>query len=76
MRNTVIATVGVLFLLNNPRVVDFLLDTEAELKKVSWSSPKQVFSNTVVVIVSVIVLSVFILISDKVISKVIMLILS
>ena len=67
---------GIFLLLNNPKVVDFLLETEAELKKVSWSTPKQVFSNTVIVIVSVIVLAFFILASDNVISKIITFILS
>lgn len=66
---------GIFLLLNSRRVVDFLLETEAELKKVSWSSREQIFGNTVVVIVSVIVLALFILASDKVISKVIMTIL-
>ena len=67
---------GIFLLLNNPKVVDFLLETEAELKKVSWSPPRQVFSNSVIVIVSVIVLAFFILVSDNVISKVITLLLS
>ncbi len=67
---------GIFLLLNNPKVVDFLLETEAELKKVSWSTPQQVFSNTVVVIVSVIVLAFFVLVSDNVISKIITLMLS
>ncbi len=67
---------GTFFLLNNPRVVDFLLETEAELKKVAWSPPRQVFSNSVVVIVSVIFLGLFVVISDNVISKIITLILS
>ena len=66
---------GIFLLLNNPKVVDFLLETEGELKKVSWSTPQQIFGNTVVVIVSVIVLAFFILVSDKVISEVIRMIL-
>lgn len=67
--------VGIFLLANNARVVDFLLETEAELKKVSWSSPQVLFSNTVVVIVSVIVLAAFILVTDKVVSEFIRLIL-
>ncbi len=67
---------GIFLLLNNHKVVDFLIETEAELKKVSWSPPKQVFSNTVVVIVSVVFLAFFVVISDKVISQIILLILS
>ena len=60
---------GVFLLLNNHRVVDFLLETEVELKKVSWSPRRQLISNTVVVIVSVVVLSVFILVTDTVLEK-------
>ena len=68
--------VGILLLLNNRRIVDFLLETEIELKKVSWCPPRQLFSNTVVVIVSVIVMACFIFVSDQAISKIIRLILS
>ena len=60
---------GVFLLLNNRRVVDFLLETEVELKKVSWSPRRQLFGNTVVVIVSVVVLSMFILLTDTVLEK-------
>jgi preprotein translocase SecE subunit len=61
--------VGVLLLLNNRRVVDFLLETEVELKKVSWSPRHQLFGNTVVVIVSVVVLGLFILVTDNILEK-------
>ena len=37
--------VGIFLLMNSRRVVDFLLETETELKKVSWS-PRGSFSAT------------------------------
>jgi len=46
--------VGILIyrLLNKPRTVDFLLATEGEMKKVSWSSRKEIIGSTKVVIVT------------------------
>lgn len=42
---------GVLFwLLNKPNIVDFMISTEAEMKKVNWPSRKEVMGSTIVVI--------------------------
>jgi len=48
----VIAFVGILlfWLLNKPNVADFMIATEAEMKKVNWPSKKQVIELTWVVI--------------------------
>ncbi len=53
----VIAFIAVLFgalalhlLLNRPTVVDTLIDTEQELKKVSWPSKREVWNATLVVV--------------------------
>jgi preprotein translocase SecE subunit len=49
--------VGVFYLVGqNPRVVDFLVATESEIKKVNWSTRREVIGATRVVIVTVLAL--------------------
>ncbi len=60
---------GIWWVINNPRMVDFLIGVEAELGKVSWSPWHQVVGSTVVVFVSVAVLGVFILVVDLVVAR-------
>lgn len=43
--------------LNSPRVADFMIATEGEMKKVSWSTKKEIITSTKVVIVTVIIMS-------------------
>ena len=38
------------YLLNKPRIVEFMIATEAEMKKVNWPSKKEIYGSTVVVI--------------------------
>ena len=65
---------GTFKLVNYPRFVDFLIDTENELKKVSWASRRQVINESIVVLATVIILgfyvwcidSIFILIRTKI----------
>jgi preprotein translocase subunit SecE len=45
------------WLLNKPSVADFMIAAEGELKKVNWSSRKEVAVSTFVVIVVVIVMA-------------------
>ncbi len=47
------------WLVNKPSIADFMIAAEGEMKKVSWSSRKEVAVSTFVVIVVVIVMSVF-----------------
>jgi preprotein translocase SecE subunit len=49
---------------NHPRLVDFFADTEVEMTKVSWSSRKEVFGSSVVVIVTVVILGIWISLVD------------
>lgn len=42
--------------LNRPRMVDTLIDTESEMRKVSWPSRREVKSATIVVVVVTVVL--------------------
>ena len=54
------------YFLNKAAVVDFLIATESEMKKVSWSSRAELFGSTTVVIVTVLLLALVIYIVDYV----------
>ncbi len=65
----VVALVAVLALIfrlvgQSPKVVDFLIDTESELKKVNWSTRREVFGATRVVIFLVLLLGFILFIVD------------
>lgn len=49
---------------NWPKAADFLIDTESELRKVAWAPRSEVISNSIVVCITVIILSVFIFLVD------------
>jgi len=53
----VVLSVLTYWLLNQPSVADFLIAAEGELKKVNWSSRKEVAVSTFVVIIVVIVMA-------------------
>lgn len=55
---------------NSKKVVDFLIDTQGELQKVSWPTREELSGSTVVVIFSVIVLGIYIFAVDWVITRV------
>jgi preprotein translocase subunit SecE len=46
------------FVVNRPKTADFMIATESEMKKVSWSSRKEVVGSTKVVIVTTFILAV------------------
>ena len=52
MAVTVIAFFGALlfYLLNKPRIVDFMIATEIEMKKVHWPNRREIIGSTLVVI--------------------------
>ena len=52
------------WLVNKPTVADFMIAAEGELKKVSWSSRREIVVSTFVVICVVVVLGVILLIAD------------
>jgi preprotein translocase subunit SecE len=58
--------VAVFFYVNKPNVVDFLVATETEMKKVSWSSRAELVGSTAVVIVTVFALALFIYTADTI----------
>ena len=42
--------------LNRPRLVDLLIETEAEMKKVSWPSRQEAWNSSVIVVITVVVM--------------------
>jgi len=53
------------------KIVKFLNEVKSELKKVSWSTRRELVNSTVVVIVSVVILAVFIGVCDLIWSNLI-----
>lgn len=49
---------------HRPQVADLLIDTEAELKKVTWPTMDEVINSSIVVIVCVILLGIFLAAAD------------
>ena len=45
------------WIMNKPRVAEFMIATEAEMKKVNWPSKKEVYGSTIVVIGGTILLA-------------------
>ncbi len=55
---------GIYRLVNMQRFADFLIATEGEMKKVSWSSRRELVGSTAVVLVTVMILAAFIYLID------------
>lgn len=51
-------------MVNVPPFADFLIATEAEMNKVSWTSRKKLIQDTIVVLVTVVILTLFLLVID------------
>lgn len=47
------------WLLNKPRIVDFMIATESEMKKVNWPSRRDVVGSTIVVIGGTLLIALF-----------------
>lgn len=47
----------IFWLMNKPSIADFLISAEGEIKKVSWTTRKEIFNSTMIVIVVVIVMA-------------------
>jgi len=57
-------------IVNVPAFADFLIATEAEMNKVSWATRRQLIQDTVVVLVTVVMMTVFLLFADVLWSQV------
>ncbi|NLH15642.1 MAG: preprotein translocase subunit SecE [Phycisphaerae bacterium] len=56
---------GILYwMMNLPKVADFMIASEGEIKKVSWSSRSELVASTTIVLVVVVVLSLLIMFTD------------
>ncbi len=60
----VVLALLVLWLVNKPSIADFMVAAEGEMKKVSWSSRKEIAVSTFIVIALVILLAVFLGVTD------------
>jgi len=49
--------ITIYLVLNRPRVVDFMIAVEAEMKKVNWPSKKEVIGSTWVVILGTLLIA-------------------
>lgn len=54
----------VFWLVNKPSVADFMIAAEGEVKKVSWSSRREIFVSTVIVICVVAIMSSLLYVAD------------
>ena len=54
--------------LNRPNVADMLIDTEGELRKVTWPNAKETWAGTIAVAVTVLVLLAFLFTADMVLT--------
>lgn len=52
-------------MVNLPVFADFLISTEAEMVKVSWSSKKKLIQDTIVVLTTLVLMSVFLFVTDQ-----------
>lgn len=52
----VLAWVGTVWVLNRPRSVDLLVETESEMRKISWPSKQEAWNSSIVVVVTVLVM--------------------
>ena len=54
----------IFWFVNKPNIANFMIAAEAEMKKVSWSTRKEVIRSTKVVIFSVVMLGAFLFLAD------------
>jgi len=55
---------GIFYLVNSKRCVDFLIETEAELAKVSWPTKKEFLGATIVVIFTMFFFGIYLFVVD------------
>ena len=60
----VVLALVIVWLANKPSIADFMIASEGEMKKVSWSSKQEIFVSTVVVIVVVVAMAVLLGVTD------------
>jgi len=60
----VVSAIGIYVGVNHQKSVDFLVETEAEMKKVTWPSPSEVKSSSQIVLLTTVVLAAYICLVD------------
>jgi len=65
----VISAVVFFRLFNRPKVADFLIETEAELKKCTWPTMTETWNASLIVVVTVVIVGVFLAGADVVLKK-------
>jgi preprotein translocase subunit SecE len=60
----VLVLLGAMYVLNRPRLAEFLIETQAEMSKVSWPTRQQVMGSTAAVLVLVFIMAVVLLAMD------------
>ena len=58
------SAIGILYLVNSKRCVDFLIETEAELAKVSWPTKREFLGATTVVLFTMFFLGIYLFVVD------------
>jgi len=56
--------------LNRPRLVDLLIETESEMKKVSWPSRSEAWNSSIIVVVTVVVMMGLLFLYDFTLNKI------
>lgn len=64
-----IFAVGIYYILNKPKVVDFMIATEAEMRKVSWPDRREIVGSTWVVICGTLMMAVLLQLVDVIFFK-------
>ena len=58
------------WLLNKPNIVDFMIATEAEMKKVNWPSRREIVGSTIVVIGGTLLMAGFLFVINLIFGKI------
>jgi preprotein translocase subunit SecE len=59
-----VLAIVIIWLVNKPSIADFMIASEGEMKKVSWSSKHEIIVSTTVVIVVVVIMAVLLGVTD------------
>jgi preprotein translocase subunit SecE len=60
----------VIWLINRPKLGGLLVETETEMKKVTWPSWGESFNSSIVVLISVVFFLIFFLVADSVLTQI------
>ena len=65
---------GIFLVMNRPTTADLLIDTELEMKKVSWPTRQEAWNSSIVVVVTVLIFTVILFTFDVILNKALQLI--